>query len=102
MTHIPTQHILLFSMILFCIGVVGLFIRKDVLTIFLCVEIILNAANIVFIGVSNNMGDQFGHVVALIVIAVAAAEAAIGLSIVIRLHHNNKSMEVEKLNELKG
>lgn len=102
MIHIPLAHILMFSMILFIIGVVGLFIRKDVLTIFLCIEIILNAANIVFIGVANNLGDQFGHVAALLVIAVAAAEAAIGLSIVIRLHHNNKSMEIEKLNELKG
>ncbi len=100
--HIPLAHVLMFSMILFTIGVVGLFIRKDVLTIFLCIEIILNAANIVFVGVANNSGDQFGHIAALLVVAVAAAEAAIGLSIVIRLHHNNKSMEIEKLNELRG
>lgn len=100
--HIPLAHVLTFSMILFCIGVVGLFIRKDVLTIFLCVEIILNAANIVFVGAAHSLGDEFGHVAALVVVAVAAAEAAIGLSIVIRLSHTGKSMEVDKLNELRG
>jgi NADH-quinone oxidoreductase subunit K len=102
MMAVPLTHVLIFSMILFCIGLVGIFIRKDVLTIFLCVEILLNAANIVFVGVANTFGDEFGHVAALIVIAIAAAEAAIGLSIVIKLSHANKSMEVEKLNELRG
>lgn len=102
MIDIPLTHILIFSMILFTIGIVGLFIRKDVLTIFLCVEILLNAANVVFIGAAYALGDEFGHVAALVVIAVAAAEAAIGLSIVIRLHHAGKSMDVEKLNELRG
>lgn len=102
MIDIPLSHVLMFSMILFCIGIVGIFIRKDVLTIFLCVEILLNAANVVFIGAANSLGDEFGHVAALVVIAVAAAEAAIGLSIVIRLHHAGKSMDVEKLSELRG
>ena len=102
MIHIPLAHILALSMVLFCIGIVGIFIRRDVLTIFLCVEILLNAANIVFIGAANTLGDEFGHIAALVVVAVAAAEAAIGLSIVIRLSHSGKSMEVDKLNELRG
>ncbi len=102
MIHIPLAHILTLSMILFCIGMIGIFIRNDVITIFLCVEILLNAANLVFIGAASVMGDEFGHIAALIVVAVAAAEAAIGLSIVIRLNQSGKSMEVEKLNELRG
>ncbi|MCB0271491.1 MAG: NADH-quinone oxidoreductase subunit NuoK [Bdellovibrionales bacterium] len=99
---VPLDHVLLVSFALFLIGLVGLFLRKDALTIFLCVELLLNAANVAFVGVARSIGDVTGHVVVLIVIAVAAAEAAIGLSIVIRLHQNKKPLEVQKLNELKG
>lgn len=99
---VPLNHVLTLSFVLFLIGLVGIFLRKDALTIFLCVELLLNAANIAFVGVARSFGDVTGHVVVLIVIAVAAAEAAVGLSIVIRLFEDKKPMEVRKLNALKG
>jgi len=99
---VPLSHVLAVSLILFGIGLVGLFTRRDVVTIFLSVEIILNAANVAFVGYAQALGDEFGHVAAFVVIAVAAAEAAIGLSIVIRLSNERKSLAVDSLKELRG
>jgi NADH-quinone oxidoreductase subunit K len=99
---IPLSHTLTLSFILFGIGLAGIFTRKDAITIFLSVEIILNAANVAFIGFSQSWGDEFGHIATFIVIAVAAAEAAIGLSIVIRLSQQRESLRVDSFKELKG
>ncbi|MCB0327541.1 MAG: NADH-quinone oxidoreductase subunit NuoK [Bdellovibrionales bacterium] len=99
---VPLTHMMTLSFVLFSIGVAGVFIRKDVLTVFLCVELILNAANLAFVAVANAFGDEFGHVAVVTIIAIAAAEAAVGLSIVIKLHSDKKSMKLSSLNELRG
>lgn len=99
---VPLSHVLAVSLILFAIGLVGIFLRRDAITIFLCVEIILNAANVAFIGFARFFGDEMGHVAAFVVIAIAAAEAAIGLSIVIRLSQKWETLSLDEMRELKG
>lgn len=99
---IPTQAFIYLSLILFSIGLVGIFTRKDAISIFLAVEIILNAANVLFVGYAMARGDSFGHVAAFIVIAVAAVEAAVGLTIVIRLNKQTETLELSKMDQLKG
>ena len=99
---VPASHMLALSFILFSIGVVGIFSRRDAITVFLSVEVILNAANVAFIGFSRLLGSELGHVAAFTVIAVAAAEAAIGLSIVIRLNDKRETLNLDEIHELKG
>ncbi len=99
---VPYSHIMAISFVLFAIGLTGIFTRRDAITVFLAVEIILNAANLAFVGTAYVFGDAVGQVVALVVIAVAAAEAAIGLSIVIRLKRAGKSLNLSLLGTLKG
>ena len=99
---VPFEHVLGLSFILFSVGLLGVFTRKDAITIFLSVEIILNAANIAFVGFARAMGNELGHVAPFIVIAVAAAEAAVGLAIVIRLSQDYGTLNLDKIRELRG
>ncbi len=99
---VPLSHVLAVSFLLFGIGVAGLFTRRDAITVFLSIEILLNAANVAFIGFAASLADEFGHVAALIVIAVAAAEAAVGLSIVIQVSKKEESLDISALKDLKG
>jgi NADH-quinone oxidoreductase subunit K len=99
---VPLSHVLAVSFMLLAIGITGIFTRKDAITVFLSVELILNAANVAFIGFSNLWGDHTGQIAALVIIVVAAAEAAVGLAIVIRLSKRQESLELYKMRELKG
>ena len=96
------EHYLLLCFILMSIGVVGVFVRRDAITVFLCVEIILNAANMLFVGYARLKSQEFGHVAAFIVIAVAAVEAAVGLALVIRLQKQSNTLDLSKIHELNG
>lgn len=99
---IPLQQVLMLSFTLVLIATVGLCIRRDALTLFLCVELILNAANISFVGFARHVGNVQGHVAVLLIIALAAAEAAVGLALVIRLKKTGQPLLVEELTELKN
>ncbi len=99
---VPLSHVIGLSLILFFIGLTGIFTRRDAITVFLAVEILLNAANIAFIGFAQSLESEFGHVAAFTVICIAAAEAAIGLSIVIRLKADHRTLKLKDLNELRG
>ncbi len=99
---VPASHVMILSLALFGIGLVGLFTRKDAITVFLSVEILLNAANVAFVGFSALLGDPLGHVAAILVIAVAAAEAAVGLAIVIRLSAVQGTLNLKDLKGLRG
>jgi NADH-quinone oxidoreductase subunit K len=99
---VPLSHVLIFALALFGIGLVGIFSRRDAVSVFLSVEILLNAGNVAFLGFSQQMGDELGHVVAFVVIAVAAAEAAVGLAIVLRLNARQGTLVLREIRRLKG
>jgi NADH-quinone oxidoreductase subunit K len=100
---IGLSHYLAVAAILFTIGVFGIFInRKNVIVILMSVELILLSVNINFVAFSSFLGDLVGQVFALLVLTVAAAEAAIGLAILVVFHRNRGSIAVEDVNMMKG
>lgn len=97
------SHYLTFSAILFTLGVFGIFLnRKNLIVILMSVELILLAVNVNFIAFSAALGDLAGQVFALFVLTVAAAEAAIGLAILVAFYRNRGSIAVEDVNVMKG
>ena len=99
---ITTTHYLVLSLLLFGIGVVGMVVRRNFITVLMCVELILNAANINFIAFSGQLGDLTGQVFAVFVITIAAAEAAIGLGILLALVRLKQTVYVDQANVMQG
>ena len=101
--EIGIGHFLTVSAVLFTLGVFGIFLnRKNIIVILMSVELILLAVNINFVAFSAALGDLVGQVFALFVLTVAAAEAAIGLAIVVIYFRNRGTIEVEDISTLKG
>lgn len=96
------QPVLALSAILFCIGVVGVLTRRNALIVFMSIELMLNAVNVAFVGFARQHGSMDGHVVAVFVMAVAAAEAAVGLALVILLFRNRVTVDLDELDRMKG
>ena len=100
---IDLAHYLTLAAILFTMGIFGIFLnRKNVIIILMCIELILLAVNINFVAFSTHLGDIVGQVFALLVLTVAAAEAAIGLAILVVYFRNRGSIAVEDINLMKG
>ena len=95
------QHALLLSLLLFTVGALGVFLRRNVITIVMCVEIMLNAVNLAFVAFSRAHGTLDGQVLVFFVMVVAAAEAAVGLAIVIALQRHQDSLDVDSFNRMK-
>jgi NADH-quinone oxidoreductase subunit K len=98
---VPVTYYLLLSGILFSIGVLGFLIRRNVLVVFMSIEIMLNAANLAFIAFAREMGSLSGQVIVFLVMTVAAAEAGVGLAIIILFYRNRKSANVDDGNLMK-
>ena len=100
---IPLSHVLLLSGILFSLAVAGIFInRKNVLLLLMCIELMLLSVNFNFIAFSHHLGDLAGQVFVFFILAVAAAESAIGLAILVVLFRNRSTISVDELDTLKG
>ena len=94
---------LIIGAILFCLSVAGIIInRKNVIILLMCIELMLLAVNFNFIAFSRYLGDDTGQVFVFFILTVAAAEAAIGLAILVVLFRNRRSINVEELNTMKG
>jgi NADH-quinone oxidoreductase subunit K len=94
--------VLVLSGILFSLGVVGVLTRKNILIVFMSVELMLNAVNLSFVAFARETGQADGHLFAAIVMAVAAAEAAVGLALVILLYRNRLTVHLDELDIMKG
>jgi len=99
--NIDYGHFLVLAAVLFGIGVAGVLLRRNVLIIMMSIELMLNAANMTILTFARMHSDLSGHVFALIVIAVAAAEVAVGLAIVVALFRGRRHIDVDKLNTLR-
>jgi NADH-quinone oxidoreductase subunit K len=99
---VPLSWYMLLSMVIFSIGVFGFLARRNVIIIFMSIELMLNAVNINLIALSHYLQDIRGQILAFFVIAVAAAEAAIGLAIVIALFRNKATAHVDEVKEMRG
>ncbi|CTQ54821.1 NADH-quinone oxidoreductase subunit K [Roseibium album] len=101
--EIGLSHYLSVAAILFTIGIFGIFLnRKNVIVILMSIELLLLAVNINFVAFSSFLGDMMGQVFTMLVLTVAAAEAAIGLAILVVFHRNRGSIAVEDVNVMKG
>ncbi|HOY41486.1 MAG TPA: NADH-quinone oxidoreductase subunit NuoK, partial [Chitinophagales bacterium] len=98
---IPIQWYIYLSVALFCIGVLGVLFRRNAIIIFMCVELMLNAVNLLMVAFSRYFGDTGGQVFVFFVMVVAAAEVAVGLAILMMIYRNTKSTDIDALNRLK-
>ena len=99
---VETGHYLILSSIVFTIGVIGVLTRRNVIIILMSIELMLNAVNLNLIAFSDHLQDLSGQVFAIFVITVAAAEAAVGLGIVIALFSNKETVNVDEIDLMKG
>ena len=103
MTEISLEHYLILGAIIFTIGVIGIFLnRKNLMIILMCIELLLLAVNINLVSFSIFLNDLSGQIFTLFILTVAAAEAAIGLAIIVVYYRNSGSIRVEDINTLKG
>ncbi len=100
--YIPLDYYLILSAILFTIGVVGVLIKRNPIVIFMCVELMLNAVNLTFVAFSRYRNDLGGQMMVIFVMAVAAAEVAVGLGILVSIFRNRTSINVDEIDLMKG
>lgn len=96
------NHVLILSFILFGIGLLGFVVRRNMIVVLMCIELMLNAGNLAIVNFSRFFNDINGQVYVLIVLTVAAAEAGVGLAIVIMLYRNLKTVFIDEVNKLRG
>jgi len=99
---IPAAFFLVLSIVLFALGVAAFFIKRDLITMFMAVEVMLNAANLAFLTFAKSTASLDGQVIVLFVVTVAAAEAAVGLAIILLVFKRKKSIQSDDLNVMKG
>ena len=97
----PTHYYLAISALLFTIGVLGVLVRRNAIIIFMCIEMMLNAANLVLIASARELKNMDGQVFVFFVMTVAAAEVAVGLAIIVTLFRNKETVDVDEVNLLK-
>ena len=101
MNGVPIYYFLVLSAVLFGLGVVGFLFKRNIIALFMSIELMLNAVNLAFVAFSRALGKLDGQVFVFFVIVVAAAEAAVGLAIVINIAHNRQTLNVEQVDLLK-
>ena len=100
--HITATYYLILAAILFTIGAVGLLVRKNTLVMFMCIELMLNAANLTFVSYANALNDISGQVIVFFTLVVAAAEVAVGLAIIVAIFRRRHHVTADDLNALEG
>jgi NADH-quinone oxidoreductase subunit K len=98
---VPINYYILLSGILFTIGVLGVLFRRNAIIVFMCIEIMLNAVNLLLVAFSRYLSDSSGQVFVFFIMAVAAAEVAVGLAILTMIYRNTKSSDIDILDKLK-
>jgi NADH-quinone oxidoreductase subunit K len=99
---VPIAWYLILSAILFALGVAGFLFRRNIITVFMCIELMLNAVNLSFVAFSNQHKLVSGHIFTFFVMVVAAAEAAVGLAIILTVFKNRSTLNIDEINSLKN
>ena len=99
---VPMEMILILAAVLFVLGIIGVIIRKNIIFMLRSVEIMLNAASLVFIAAGSRWGQPDGQVMFLFILAMAAAEVSIGLAMILQIYHQHQTLNIDKLKEMKG
>ena len=99
---VPIAWYLILSAILFAIGVAGFIFRRNIITVFMCIELMLNAVNLSFVAFSNEHKEVSGNIFTFFVMVVAAAEAAVGLAIILTVFKNRSTLNIDEVSSLKN
>jgi NADH-quinone oxidoreductase subunit K len=99
--QIPIEYYLILSAFMFTVGIVGVLTRRNAIVVFMCIELMLNSANLTLITYSSYLGDVAGQLYVFFVMSVAAAEAAVGLAIIIAIYRNKLTVNIDEINILK-
>lgn len=102
MASVPLSWYLILSAILFALGCAGFLFRRNIITVFMCIELMLNAVNLSFIAFSYHLKKVDGHIFTFFVMVVAAAEAAVGLAIILTVFKNRATLEVDEVASMKN
>ncbi len=100
--QITTDHFMVLASILFTIGVVGVLVKRNPIVIFMCVELMLNAANLAFIALGRHFGQVNGQMYVIFSLAVAAAEVSVGLGIIVAIFRSKETINIDEINLMKG
>jgi NADH-quinone oxidoreductase subunit K len=100
--QIPLEYFIILSSVLFCIGVLGVLLRKNAIIILGCVELMLNSVNLLLVAFSAYKGNGDGQILVFFIMVVAATEVAVGLAIISMMYRNTRSVDVSIYNKLKG
>lgn len=98
---VPTSFFVALSVVLFSIGTVGVLVRRNIIVIFMCIELMLNAANLAFVAFARQQGSMDGQVIVFFVMTVAAAEVAVGLAIIIALFRHRQTVNADDVRLLR-
>ncbi|MDY0185469.1 MAG: NADH-quinone oxidoreductase subunit NuoK [Desulfuromonadaceae bacterium] len=98
---VSVYHYMVLSAILFSLGTIGVLTRRNAIVVFMCIELMLNAVNLTFIALSSYLGNMDGQIFVFFIMTVAAAEAAVGLALMITFYRNRESIDVEDFSLLK-
>ena len=101
MHHVPLSWYLILAAVLFALGVAGFIYRKNIITVFMSIELMLNAVNLSFVAFSYQLRQVDGQIYAFFVMVVAAAEAAVGLAIILTVFKNRKTLQVDEIDSMK-
>jgi NADH-quinone oxidoreductase subunit K len=101
MSSIPMEYYLILSAFMFSVGVTGVLIRRNAIVVFMCIELMLNSANLTLVTFSSYLGNPIGQIFVFFVMTVAAAEAAVGLAIIIAVFRNKLSVNIDEINIFK-
>ncbi|MFM1791814.1 MAG: hypothetical protein RLZZ252_168 [Bacteroidota bacterium] len=100
--NLDISHYIYLSTVLFSIGLFGVLFRRNAIVLLMCIELMLNAVNLLFTALSTYMGDADGQIFVFFIMVVAAAEAAVGLAILVMVYRNTRKTDVSFLDQLKG
>jgi len=101
MFSIPMEYYLILSAFMFSVGVTGVLIRRNAIVVFMCIELMLNSANLTLVTFSSYLGNSTGQIFVFFVMTVAAAEAAVGLAIIIAVFRNKLTVNIDEINIFK-
>jgi NADH-quinone oxidoreductase subunit K len=99
---VPLEHVLVLAALLFCTGLLGLMLRRNIIFMLMSLEVMLNAAALAFIAAGASWGQADGQVVFLIILSVAAAEVAVGLGLVLQIQRRFRTLDMDTANRLRG
>jgi NADH-quinone oxidoreductase subunit K len=102
MSQIPLHHVMALAAILFALGLIGLLTRRNLIVMLMSVEILLNAAGLAFIAAGSRWGQADGQIMFLLILTLAAAEIGVGLGLVLQVYRRFKTLDADRLNEMRG